>query len=215
MLQCLPRPHARVGRKAHPSVGRVLHPGLRRNFCAAPKKKPPEGGFFPRARSLLGGAGGRRSSSGGRAGGSRRGAGSSGGGTSSGVGSRGSGGSRSRNDDGSRGRSGSRLFLLAASGEGGGGDQRSQNERFLHFRFPSGDRGDKFPESVPAAFVPLVTEWKKLERFPAQPTIIAVCKALLGDYPWEKELYRPSVVAGNAGVACRSHSARLSRRATR
>src|SRR4051812_35341547 len=46
--------------------------------------------------------------------------------------------------------------------------------------------GDKFPESVPAAFVPLVTEWKKPECFPAQPTIIAVCRASLGAYPKER-----------------------------
>ncbi|MDB5859291.1 MAG: hypothetical protein JWQ76_2980 [Ramlibacter sp.] len=75
--------------------------------------------------------------------------------------------------------------------------------------------GDKFPESVPAALEPLVTEWKKLERFPAQPTIIAICNGVLGDYPWDRELYRPSVVAGKAGVAWRSHSLRPSRKATR
>ena len=53
------------------------------------------------------------------------------------------------------------------------------------------------------------------KRFPAQPTIIAIYIPPLGDYPRHAELYRPSVVAGNAGVALRSHSARLSRQATR
>src|SRR6478735_5004551 len=139
---------------ARPRVGRGLQLRRFRNFCRQ-KKKPPGGGFFPRAESLLGGAGGsRRAGRGGRSstggGGSR--ASSSGGGASGGVDSRGGGGSRSRgHDDRSGGRSRSRLFLLATSGEGGGGNQRGQNERFLHFRFPSGD-GRQVSGKCPGGF---------------------------------------------------------------
>ena len=52
-----------------------------------------------------------------------------------------------RRFDRSGGRSSNRLFLLAASGEGGSSDQGSQNEGFLHFNFPSWT--DKKPELPP------------------------------------------------------------------
>ena len=201
---------------ARPRVGRGLLLRRFRNFCRQ-KKKPPGGGFFPRAESLLGGAGGSRR--GGRGSRSRGGGGggrasSSGGGASGGVDSRGGGGSRSRNDDGSRGRSGSRLFLLATSGEGGGGNQRGQNERFIHFRFPSGD-GRQVSGKCPGGFCTASDRVEKARALSSSASNYSHLRAFAWGLPAAQELYRPRVVAGNAGVALRSHSSRDSRSATR
>jgi hypothetical protein len=107
------------------------------------------------AGSSAGGTGSGASSSGGGAGSGGSGtSGSVGGGSSSRSGGRG----RSRSSGGSRGRSGS-LFLLAASSEGNGGDQSSQNERFLHFSFPSRD-WDNDSGNLSRRSKPLVTEWE-------------------------------------------------------
>jgi hypothetical protein len=191
-----------------------LHVGRGRQRRSGNEKSRPKAAFCssaPRratgsARSGFGRRGGGASSSGGGADGS-------GGSARRGVG----GGSRSRGRRRGSGRGGSRrrLFLLAASGQGSGGDQGGQNERFLHFSFLLRDWGQRFRNFVLAGEA-ASDRAERLERFPTQPNIIATKGFYIRCNPHVRNpVQSPSVVAGKAGVALSSHSLRVSRNRTR
>jgi hypothetical protein len=173
----------------------------------AQKQSRPKAALLASARSLLrSGAGGSGSS-----------VRSSGGGTSGsgsgGIGSRGGGRRRSRGGSSSGSRSRRRLFLLAAGGQGNGGNHRGENERFLHFSFLLGI-GTTIPECVLGCWPG--DRGERLDAPPAQPIIIALSAFLPGYSASARQLgYRPSVLAGKAGVALRSHALSSSRTATR